>query len=230
MFAAHGAAGAALGWLVGLKLARVWRRLRDPSRWDRRTAAGTMATALVLAVLVSGLVWSGGGDLRVAGYNLLNWHMALGTGLALVVLVHALLRAIHRQRVPGDLLDCRDPRPLDPGASSLEVSGLVGQPLRLSLGELDPGDEAVATLDCTGGFYSTQRWRGTSVAELVRRARAAPGARHLRIVSHTGYRWSFPIGEAERLLLATHVGDEPLSHEHGGPLVSWRRAGGASSG
>jgi hypothetical protein len=36
----------------------------------------------------------------------------------------------------------------------LELSGLVGRRLRLGLAELEAGDTLVATLDCTGGFYS----------------------------------------------------------------------------
>jgi DMSO/TMAO reductase YedYZ molybdopterin-dependent catalytic subunit len=48
----------------------------------------------------------------------------------------------------------------------------------------------------------------------------------VRVISHTGYRSSFDLGDARRLLLATSVGGEPLSHEHGAParLVApgWR--------
>ena len=71
-----------------------------------------------------------------------------------------------------------------------------------------------ATLDCTGGFYSTQRWRGTRLDRLLG---DAPGS-HVRVISHTGYRWSFDRHDARELLLATHVGDEPLSHGHGAPV------------
>ena len=77
-------------------------------------------------------------------------------------------------------------------------------------------DTLTATLDCTGGFYSTQRWRGTSLARVLDRAGARAG--HVRVISHTGYRWSFDVSDARRFLLATHVGDEPLSHGHGAPV------------
>jgi DMSO/TMAO reductase YedYZ molybdopterin-dependent catalytic subunit len=43
------------------------------------------------------------------------------------------------------------------------------------------------------------------------------GAAHVRVVSHTGYRWGFALADARDLLLATHVGGEPLSHGHGAP-------------
>jgi DMSO/TMAO reductase YedYZ molybdopterin-dependent catalytic subunit len=40
----------------------------------------------------------------------------------------------------------------------------------------------------------------------------------VRFRSVTGYRWSLPVAEARGALLATHVGEEPLSHEHGAPV------------
>jgi DMSO/TMAO reductase YedYZ molybdopterin-dependent catalytic subunit len=108
------------------------------------------------------------------------------------------------------------PRPLDRAAYRLAVAGAVREPLSLDLGELAGGDELTATLDCTGGFYSTQRWRGTSLGRVL--DRAGPRAGHVRVISYTGYRWSFSLDEARRFLLATHVGDEPLAHGHGAPL------------
>ena len=38
------------------------------------------------------------------------------------------------------------------------------------------------------------------------------------MISVTGYRWSFDRDDASRLLLATHVGDQPLTHGHGAPV------------
>jgi DMSO/TMAO reductase YedYZ molybdopterin-dependent catalytic subunit len=110
------------------------------------------------------------------------------------------------------------PRELDSATYRLAVSGLVGRELSLRASELDAGNALVATLDCTGGFYSTQRWRGIRLGELIDRAAPRADAAHVRVVSHTGYRWSFDIATARELLLATHVGCEPLSHGHGAPV------------
>ncbi len=44
------------------------------------------------------------------------------------------------------------------------------------------------------------------------------GAQAVSFVSVTSYRWSLPLAEACNVLLATHMGDEPLSHDHGFPL------------
>ena len=54
-----------------------------------------------------------------------------------------------------------------------------------------------------------------------------PGAHHVRVISRTGYRWSFSLDDARALLLATHVGGEPLAHGHGAPcrLVAPGRRG-----
>ncbi|MQA93038.1 MAG: molybdopterin-dependent oxidoreductase, partial [Gemmatimonas sp.] len=58
-------------------------------------------------------------------------------------------------------------------------------------------------------------------------AEARPRAGHVRVVSVTGYRWSFSLEDAREMLLATRVGGEPLSHGHGAParLVAPGRRG-----
>lgn len=110
------------------------------------------------------------------------------------------------------------PHPLLADTYRLTVGGFVTTPLELPLAALDRDATATETLDCTGGFYSTQEWRGIRLDQLIERAGPLPRATRVRVVSHTGYRWSFPISEAPRMILATAVGGEPLSHEHGAPL------------
>jgi DMSO/TMAO reductase YedYZ molybdopterin-dependent catalytic subunit len=111
--------------------------------------------------------------------------------------------------------------------SALRVDGVVDSPLSLSVGELDAGDSITALLDCTSGWYTRQEWRGIRLDRLLARAGVRASARHVRVESVTGYRWSFPIAEASSLLLATHVADEPISHGHGAParLVAPGRRG-----
>jgi DMSO/TMAO reductase YedYZ molybdopterin-dependent catalytic subunit len=110
------------------------------------------------------------------------------------------------------------PRPVDVESYRLRVGGLAARELALALGDLLAGDELVATLDCTGGFYSTQRWRGVRLGRILDLAGVGQTARHVSVASITGYRWSFAIDDARQLLLATLVGDQPLSHEHGAPV------------
>jgi DMSO/TMAO reductase YedYZ molybdopterin-dependent catalytic subunit len=283
VFVVHGTAGGALALVLLWKARRVWRRVADPRRWDRRTGLGAAATLLVFAALVTGWVWSSAGRVSFAGFTLLAWHEALGFALAALVLVHALARAKPLRR--GDVLAGRrqflaatgvtvaavaawqlqrpfarlagwrgadrrftgsyeagsftgndfpvtswvadDPREIDAGGYRLRVEGRTARDLDVPVSDLDAGDELTATLDCTGGFHSTQRWRGVRLDRLLERAGPDDAASHVRIVSVTGYRWSFPLERAPELLLATHVGDEPLSHGHGAParLVAPGRRG-----
>jgi DMSO/TMAO reductase YedYZ molybdopterin-dependent catalytic subunit len=111
-----------------------------------------------------------------------------------------------------------NPRPIAAESYRLRVTGLVAHELALPLRALPTVDEMVALLDCTGGFYSTQRWRGMRLERLLDQATTLPSAGHLSVVSRTGYRWSFALADARELLLATHIDEEPLSHEHGAPV------------
>ena len=80
-----------------------------------------------------------------------------------------------------------------------------------------PSTEREAVLDCTGGWWTEQRWRGVTLADLLATFGVRASAKRVDVVSLTGHAWSFPIVEAERLLIATHVGGETLSPGHGYP-------------
>ena len=81
-------------------------------------------------------------------------------------------------------------------------------------------DRVRATLDCTGGFYSTQDWSGVWLSRLF--ANLPPpgmgGAASVHVRSRTGYDRRFSIESAGRLLIATRVGDQPLDPGHGFPV------------
>jgi cytochrome b561 len=109
------------------------------------------------------------------------------------------------------------PRPLDPAAWRLRVEGLVARPLALGLAELGGAAELDATLDCTGGFHTTQRWGGRLAGELLDAAGVDAAARYVRFVAVTGYSWSLPLEQARAALIATRVGGEALAHGHGAP-------------
>lgn len=74
-------------------------------------------------------------------------------------------------------------------------------------------DRSTATLDCTGGFYSTQEWAGVRVDRLIGR----PDGGSIRVVSSTGYDRRFPVESAATLLLATRAGGQALEVGHGFP-------------
>ncbi len=111
------------------------------------------------------------------------------------------------------------PRPIDIQTWQLALGGAVNAPRNFSYDELvAAGDTLEATLDCTGGFYSTQRWKGVRIGHLLDHVQLSPDARYVSFISVTSYRWSLPLEEARIALLATHVGSEQLSYEHGFPL------------
>jgi DMSO/TMAO reductase YedYZ molybdopterin-dependent catalytic subunit len=112
------------------------------------------------------------------------------------------------------------PAPYAPDAWRLVVTGNVARTLTLTAAELAqaPTQEVTATLDCTGGWYTEQVWRGVPVAWLLEQAGMPAAAHAVSFVSATGYRWSVPPAEAHTLLLATHIGGVPLDHGHGAPL------------
>jgi DMSO/TMAO reductase YedYZ molybdopterin-dependent catalytic subunit len=101
----------------------------------------------------------------------------------------------------------------------LEVDGNVASPGAIDYDELLalPVAERDAVLDCTGGWFTEQRWRGVTLADLLARRGVRASAERVDVVSVTGHAWSFPIAEADRLLIATHVGGETLSAGHGYP-------------
>ena len=76
------------------------------------------------------------------------------------------------------------------------------------------GDVVQATLDCTGGWYTTQEWSGTLLARLL----GDMSGESVVVRSATGYWRRFPMDEASGLLLATHMAGRPLTDGHGGPL------------
>ena len=119
------------------------------------------------------------------------------------------------------------PQPIDTTTWRLRVTGAVRQPLTLAFADLALVDEVTATLDCTGGFYSAQQWRGMRVGRILALAQPTTDAQYVSFVSVTGYRWSLPLAEARAALLATTVGDEALADDHGAParLVAPGRRG-----
>ncbi len=108
---------------------------------------------------------------------------------------------------------------LDPASWSLRAGGRTWSYDELSRFD----DRVVATLDCTGGFYSTQLWSGVRLDRLVEDSNGSS----IRVVSHTGYDRRFPIEQAPRLLLAMRFGEQALDADHGFParLVASDRRG-----
>jgi hypothetical protein len=72
----------------------------------------------------------------------------------------------------------------------------------------------IATLDCTGGWWSEQSWDAVALRELI----PEPGGRSIRVASRTGYDRLFGHDALTELHLAVGYGGEPLRPGHGAPV------------
>lgn len=109
---------------------------------------------------------------------------------------------------------------LDPSTWSLTFKGAVKKPLTLSYNEVLAlsTSEVTATLDCTGGWYTVQTWRGILLTDLLTQAGLRPEAMGIILRGVLDYTAPFTLEQASEILLATHVGGEVLNHSHGFPL------------
>ena len=102
----------------------------------------------------------------------------------------------------------------------LNIKGAVRQPMTLNYSDILAlsSTAQVATLDCTVGWYSVQRWQGIALSDLLELAEIEPDSWRVQFRAQEGYQHRLPLGEANQVILATHVGGEKLSHMHGFPL------------
>jgi DMSO/TMAO reductase YedYZ molybdopterin-dependent catalytic subunit len=197
----HVMAGLALGALV---VAHVLAR--GESRPALVTLAGRRSALRGLALLAASFVATTALD-RVAlpRRSSGSRHAGSFTGNALPVTIWSL------DSVPS----------IDIDSWRLRVRGSANaRPAEISYADLAmfPRREASVVLDCTGGWWSEQVWSGVSLMDVVARSGMAEAATRVEVISLTGHRWTFDRSEAERAILATHVGGEPLSAGHGYPL------------
>ncbi len=112
---------------------------------------------------------------------------------------------------------------IDLARFALRVDGAVARPLALSWDDVRAAGrvERIANMHCvTGWSRLDNRWAGLSLAALLERAGALPGARFVRFADERGYDTSVPLAAAlapDALLAYEHDG-APLAPEHGGPL------------
>jgi uncharacterized membrane protein YozB (DUF420 family) len=121
-------------------------------------------------------------------------------------------------RFPATSWMLDDPDPIDVNDWRLYVTGLVDEPLSLAYDDLFTTGEQHTILDCTSGWYTERDWQGVYVSDLLETTGVDEDGRWVVFHSVTGYRFGFPLSEADDLLLATHVDREQLSHGHGFPL------------
>ena len=119
---------------------------------------------------------------------------------------------------------------LDPSTWSLTIKGKVNKPFTLNYTNILAlsNSEITATIDCTGGWYSTQVWRGVRLMDLLAQAELQEQKYILILRDVSGYTSHFTPADVSEIFLATRVGNQALNHWHGYPLravVPSRRGG-----
>ena len=110
-----------------------------------------------------------------------------------------------------------NPKPISADEWRLNIGGAVAKPMTLRYEDIASDAELTATLDCTGGWHSTQVWRGMALSHLLETVQPDEDAASVTVRSVTGYYRKFSMSEASGYIVATHVGEEALSHGHGFP-------------
>lgn len=121
------------------------------------------------------------------------------------------------------------PPPVDVTNWKLSIGGAVNTPLSFTYDQLreKAAETKLATLDCTGGWYSIQEWQGISLGQMLMEAGLREEAQSVTVRAVSGYQRRFTLEEAKGYLLALDVANAPLSHGHGFPvrLVAWDKRG-----
>jgi hypothetical protein len=222
------AVGLGLGWTLGFVS---FDRPFAYSALNLHVIAGLALGVLVVAhALARGesrpaLVTLAGRRAALRGLALLAASLVVGVALDRVALARRASGSRHAGSFSGNAFPVTiwslDSVPaVDVDLWRLGVGGAVARPLKLSYRDIAalPRREASVVLDCTGGWWSEQVWSGVSLMDLLVRSGMSEAATRVEVISVTGHRWTFDRSEAERAILATHVGGEPLSAAHGYPL------------
>lgn len=121
------------------------------------------------------------------------------------------------------------PPVIDDATYTLPITGLVNNPLELSLEDIrnnyDPMDQYI-TLACisnpiAGSLISTQKWTGVSFQQLLADADLQSNARYLRIFGADSFDETVSIdliNQDERIMLTYAWDDQPLPERNGFPL------------
>lgn len=119
------------------------------------------------------------------------------------------------------------PKQIDPADWSLQITGKVQNPLRLTYEEIlkRPPMEKMVTLQCidnevAGELISNAVWKGISLKSLLEEARPLPSVEDVAMHGADDYSDSITIDRALHydVFLAYEMNGKPLTKEHGFPL------------
>ncbi|MDX1613652.1 MAG: molybdopterin-dependent oxidoreductase [Candidatus Promineifilaceae bacterium] len=125
-----------------------------------------------------------------------------------------------------------EPTVIDGSEWVLPITGLVNNPLMLSIDDLRNNYERrdqFVTLSCISGrigtsLISTTLWSGASVQEVLADVGVQDAARYLHITSGDGFYETVDlelINQDERIMFAYAWDDQPIPVDHGYPLRIW---------
>jgi hypothetical protein len=230
--AIHAAGGFAILALLPWKsmIARRGLGRPRPGRW-----ASILFGTLVLVSLVAGLMHSTGLLVYIGPLTAMDFHVGAAIAAVPLAIWHVVARRVRVR--PTDLSRRSVLRggavvagaAFAYGASEVVVraAGMPGAarrftgsyearsfvPAAMPVSSWMFDDRLTATLDCTGGFYSTQEWAGARLDRLIGKADGSS----IRVVSATGYDRRFPVDRTGSMLLATRIGGQELDPGHGFP-------------
>lgn len=111
---------------------------------------------------------------------------------------------------------------IDPAAYRLTIDGEVGNPLKLSLADIQklPLTSMVIRHVCVEGWAAIVQWNGAQLRELIALAQPKNTARYVYFESADGYYESWDLASALHLqtLLAYQRNGQPLSVDNGAPI------------
>jgi methionine sulfoxide reductase catalytic subunit len=110
----------------------------------------------------------------------------------------------------------------DPGKWELTIGGLVAEPQRLKVADLDrvPRITQSSRLKCVQCWSGRVKWEGFRCGELLKRARPRPESAWVRVDCADGYFDCVSLADLlhPRTLFAVGMNGEALTPEHGAPL------------
>jgi sulfite oxidase len=125
-----------------------------------------------------------------------------------------------------------EPSVIDLATWTLPITGLVDNPLQLTLEDIQKNYESrdqFVTLSCISGrigtsLISTTQWTGASLQEILADARLQSDARYLVITSADGFYETVDldlIASDDRIMLCYAWDGQPIPIDHGFPLRIW---------
>ncbi len=270
----HGIGAYTITLLIFWKGAVVLNTYKRIKNWSFGRFVFILLIALLIATLLTGLIWTVSGPIYLFNFSLVTLHIFIAIGLGSLLIYHTIKyrwivrnpAAVNRRAflnssvisiagmlawylsgqaktilgLPGSRR--RFTGSYETGSFSISfpsvswiadrtpqielvdwqllIDGDVRQPTRYTYDQLLQINsvDLVAVLDCTGGWYTEQIWRGIKIADLLADAWPLPRIKSITFSSVTGFNRRFEVEKAKDYILAFKVANEPLSLAHGYPI------------